>query len=580
MRRFSEPVRALNQFNGLRAVAVLAALLLSLVKPATADSVDDYVRKRMAREHIPGLSLVVARKGKIIKAKGYGLASLELRVPASPTTVYDLASTTKPFVATAILLLVQEGKLFLDDHIDKFIANTPVAWKPITIRQLLSHTSGIPDYLADIQKDFPNDTPAEQILKVAMDVPLKFVPGTQWAYSNTGFVLLGTIVQKVSGKTYDTLLFERVFCPLGMNATHRATPDGVVPHRASGYLWYGDEFHNGDFLKFLMTNYGDRGLLSSALDLAKWDAALATDRVLSPALRDLMWTSVIRFDGGYSYQFGYGLGWFIKDINGHRQISHPGGAPGTATILSRYPDDDLTVIVLTNGGKAFIQALDLGIARHYVPALSTVQAVKLRSNMLESCMGYYNVYGSQLLRASREGTSLFLDDGGGVNNEFVPVSERQFIAEESDRGFTVTWGTEGEVTGAMLRLGKDSMMAQRIGPRASTVKPQPDPDPTQSKKIESVLRAMSQGGDAVQVVGQLAPQARKDYSRGPAPELVGMSGISYLTAVDLSLSGIERHGSKVSHVLYYKLHIGKKSRYVLVYLTKDGLVTDQDVVND
>jgi CubicO group peptidase (beta-lactamase class C family) len=570
-------MRPTSRILGTR--ALLSALALATTR-AHADRVDDYVRQRMAREHIPGLSLVVVQKGKIVKAKGYGLASIENHVPAAPETVYDLASTTKPFTATAILLLVQDGKLALDDKIGKFVENVPESWKPITIRHLLSHTSGIPDYLADLEKDFPNDAPADQIVKTAMAAPLKFAPGAKWSYSNTGFVVLGTIVKKVSGKTFDAMLSERVLRPLQMDSTFHATPDGIVPHRASGYLWYGGEHHNADFLKFLMTNFGDRGLLSSALDLAKWDAGLASGRVLSPSMREAMWTPTIRFDGGYSYEFAYGLGWFVKDIHGHRQISHPGGAPGTATILSRYPDDGLTVIILTNGGKAFVQALDLGIAKFYVPSLSVVKPLSLPPSTLAACVGYYNAYGSQLLKVSRSGKSLFLDDGGGVNNEFVPISRESFVAEESDRGFRIAWGAGDVVTGATLRLGKDEMAVQRIGPHASRLKPQSDPSPELSKKVESVLMALAQGGKTVETVVQLAPQARQDYSRGPAQELSGMRGISYLAAIDLTGRGIERHGAKVSRVLYYKLLNEGRPRFVLVYLSEGDLVTDQDVVRE
>jgi hypothetical protein len=393
-------------------------------------------------------------------------------------------------------------------------------------------------------------------------------------------VLLGMIIRKLSGKTYDAFLRERVFEPLGMADTRRHTPDGVVPRRATGYLWYGGEFHNGEFLKFLMTNHGDRGLLSTALDLAKWDAALSSSTILTPASRKAMWTPVIEFDGGYTYKFAYGLGWFIKSINGHRQISHPGGAPGTGAILSRYPDDGLTVILLANGGRAFIQALDLGVARHYIPGLAAVKPVMLRPALLDACAGYYNAYGSQLLKVVRDGAWLFLDDGGGVNNEFLPQSETRFVAEEADRAFAVTKDARGEVSGATLRLGKDEMAVQRIGPLAHTVRPQPDSDPARTRAIEAVLRAFAVGGKRVEDVPVLAPQARKDYSSGPAPELAGIRGISYIAEQDVAAHGIERHGAKVSRVLYYRLLTAGGPRFVLVYLTAEGLVTDQDVVTE
>lgn len=572
--------RGSNRVARLCARAGIVLLAAVSVRSAGADAVDDYLKRRMAREHIPGLSLVVLRSGRIVKARGYGHASLELGVPARPDTVYDLASTTKPFVATAVMLLVQDGKLSLDDRVSRFLENAPESWGEITLRHLLSHTSGVKDYLADLRRDFPNDTPPEAIAKAAMEAPLSFPPGARWSYSNTGYILLGMVIRRVSGQSYDELLQERVFEPLGMADTRRHTPDGVVPRRATGYLWYGGAFHNGEFLKFLMTNHGDRGLLSTALDLAKWDIALSSSRILSPASRAAMETSVIQFDGGASYPFGYGLGWFVKRVNGHRQLSHPGGAPGTGAILSRYPDDDLTVILLANGGRAFMQALDLGVARHYIPGLMAARPVKVRPSLLDACTGYYNAYGSQILKVARDRENLFLDDGGGVNNEFVPVSESRFVAEEADRAFAVTRDAEGDVIRATLRLGKDALAIQRIGPLARTLRPELDPDPALTAKIEAILKAFARGGEAVEQAPLLAPQARADYARGAAPELSGIRGVSYLAGWDVASRGIVRHGATVSRVLYYRLLAESGARFVLVYLTADGLVTDQDVVGE
>src|SRR6516165_3984555 len=331
------------------------------------DDVDLYIKTSMARQHIPGLSLAVIRDGKIIKARGYGHASVELNVPARPETVYELASATKPFVAVAIMSLVQDGKIGLEDKVSGFVEGAPDTWKDITIRHLLTHTSGIKDYLGDLRRDFPNGATPEAIARAAIEAPLNFTPGAKWSYSNTGYVLLGMIVRKVSGKSYDAFLMGRVFKPLGMGDTRLDTPDEIVPNRAIGYLWYGaGGLHNCEFLKSQMTNYGDGGILSTVLDLARWDAALSSDRLLTPSSKEAMWSRVKLRDGS---TFGYGLGWFLEDVNGHRHVHHPGGAPGTATIISRYPDDRLTVIILANGGAAYVQGLDFGVAQRYIPDL-------------------------------------------------------------------------------------------------------------------------------------------------------------------------------------------------------------------
>ena len=532
----------------------------------------------MARQHIPGLSLAVLRDGRIIKAKGYGLASLEFKAPAHPGTVYELASATKPFVATAILLLTQDGKLTLDDRISQYIRDTPDTWKSITIRHLLSHTSGIKDYLTDLRHDFPQDTPAEKIVQTAMEAGLKFTPGEKWAYSNTGYVMLGMIVRKVSGRTYDAFLEERVFKPLGMTNTIHDSPDEVIPNRAAGYLWYGaGGLHNGDFLKYLMTNHGDRGILSTVLDLAKWTAVLCTDRFLTTSSRAAMWTPVTLNNGSTA---DYGLGWFVDSVSGHKHLYHPGGAPGTATIFSYYPDDKLTVILLTNGGAAYPQSLDLGIAQRYISDLRPHGVIPLNPALLASYAGYYNAYGSQVLKVVRDRDTLLLDDGGRLTNAFLPLSDSRFVAEDADRGFTITLAGNREVSGMMLRLGPDELKVQRIGPLARSMQPQPDPDPALTLKIEAVLQAFKQGGKAVEEVTNLAPQTRQDFSHGPSPEFAGLRSISFVAAQDVSRSGIERHGGKVSRILYYKLITDKPLRYVLIYLTADNLVTDEDVVQD
>jgi CubicO group peptidase (beta-lactamase class C family) len=409
------------------------------------DAVDVYIKASMSRQHIPGLTLAVIHDGKIKKARGYGLASVELNVAARPETVYELASATKPFVATAVMLLVRDGRIRLDDPVGKFVENVPGTWKGVTVRHLLTHTSGIKDYLGDLRRDFPHDAQPEAIVRAAIEAPLNFTPGEKWSYSNTGYVLLGMIIRKASGKSFDAFLEEHVFKPLGMVDTRRDTPDEIIPNRAVGYLWNGPGgLRNGEFLKYQMTNHGDRGILTTAPYLIRWDLASSAGRILGPSGEEAMWSSVRLNDGS---TFGYGLGWFVEDVNGHRHVHHPGGAPGTATIISRYPDDRLTVILLANGGAAYVQGLAFGIAQRYIPSLVSRTVIKLGATLLDSYTGYYNLYGSQLLKVSREGDHLMLDDGGRLVNPFLPLSETLFVAEDADRGFTLTRTANGEVSG-------------------------------------------------------------------------------------------------------------------------------------
>ena len=274
--------------------------------------------------------------------------------------------------------------------------------------------------------------------------------------------------------------------------------------------------------------------------------------------------------------FGYGLGWFLEEVNGHKHVYHPGGAPGTATIISRYPDDRLTVILLANGGAAYVQGLDFGIAQRYIPGLVSRMVVKLETTLLDSYTGYYNVFGSGVLKVSREGDDLVLDDGGRLVNPFLALSKTKFVAEDADRGFTLTRTEKGEVSGLTLRLVADEMPVQASvrcsGPRAPA-RPRLRVDPESGSGPEGLRPGRNGRGRG----RQCRTQALKDYSRGPSPELEGIRAISFV-AQDVSHRGIERHGEKVARILYCRLLTDQAPRRVLVYLTADGLVTDQDVV--
>lgn len=350
-----------------RAVCGLALLgLLGLFSDARADEVDDYIASAMREQHIPGLSLAVVREGRLAKARGYGLASVELNAPATPETVYRLASITKQFTATAILLLAQDGKLGLDDRISRHLEKTPAAWREVTVRQLLTNTSGIRDHLNEMQGKTCNGTSPEEITSHLGELPLNFAPGSRWMYSNTGYLVLQRIIEKLSGKSFDAFLAERVFTPLGMKSTRRNSPDDIIPNRAEGYVWDHDRLRNSPFLEPTLYDNADAGLLSSVLDLARWDAALYGDGILNAASRAQMWTPVKLADGS---TYPYGLGWHLEEVEGHRLAYHDGNRLDGSTMIARYLDDKLTVIVLTNRGQANPSPIARHVAVLMAPAL-------------------------------------------------------------------------------------------------------------------------------------------------------------------------------------------------------------------
>ena len=350
-------------------------LIFCVSAAAKGDVIDSYIETQMRALHIPGVSLAVVRHGQIIKAKGYGLADIEANSVATPKTVYEIGSMTKQFTAALVMTLVEEGKISLDDRLTKYFPDAPPAWGRITVRHLLSHTSGIqnhvavPGYLDIFKTSITSKTfPArDELLKEFYKLPAEFQPGETWAYDNTGYYLLGVIAEKTSGKDYWQLLDERIFKPLGMNASGNTDPRPVVANRASGYEWVKDGFENRPVLTPHVA-FSAGSVLSTVEDLAKWDAALYGEKLLKKSSFAQMWTPA-RTNGGAAASINYGFGWFIDSYHGRRFVQHGGGTPGFSSVIYRFTDDRLTIIILTNHSDRFLDQLALDIAGIYVPAL-------------------------------------------------------------------------------------------------------------------------------------------------------------------------------------------------------------------
>jgi CubicO group peptidase (beta-lactamase class C family) len=328
------------------------------------DTVDRFVAAEMARKHIPGVSLAVVRRGRVIRAEGYGVADLEHAVPVTPQTVFKIGSVSKQFLATGIMLLAQDGRLSVDDPITKYITNAPESWRGITVRHFLTHTSGV-----------LREGPAFDALKVQADSivigsafarPLEFPTGSKYQYCNVCYFTLADIIARVSGKPWDEFLAERVFRPMGMTATRTTTTTDIVPHRARGYTWRDNAYVNAPDLLALRPS---GAFLSTVLDLAKWDAVLYGDRVLTKSSRAAMWTPVRLTDGS---SYGYGFGWSLDSLDGHWQVHHGGSLPGFRAEMARFPNDSLTVIVLTNADAARPDEIATGVARLYLSARASV----------------------------------------------------------------------------------------------------------------------------------------------------------------------------------------------------------------
>lgn len=313
------------------------------------DAVADYLRTEMARQHIPGLALLITQDGEIVRAEGFGLANVELQVPVKPETVFQSGSMGKQFTAAAVMMLVEEGKVGLDDPLTKYFPDAPASWKEVTVRELLSHTAGFTDYPEKF--DFRKDWTEDELLKMVEGIPLAYPPGTKWDYSNLGYLTLGILIHKVTGEFYGDFLQQRIFKPLGMQKTRIISEADIVPNRAAGYRLVKGELKNQEWVAPMVNTTADGSLYFSVLDLAKWDSALYTGKLLKKSSFDQMWTPV-KLKNGQPNKDGYGFGWFVGERHGHRVVSHDGAWQGFKTAIARFVDDKLTVVVLANLAEA------------------------------------------------------------------------------------------------------------------------------------------------------------------------------------------------------------------------------------
>ena len=302
-------------------------------------------------------AVLVARNGEVLLSQGYGLADRDKNLPNTPQTKYRLGSITKQFTAMAILILQAQGELNVQDHICRYVQECPAAWKEITIHHLLTHTSGIPNFTSfpDFQAIKATPSPPEQTITRFKDEPLDFPPGEQWSYSNSGYILLGYIIEQVSGQTYESFLQQNIFEPLQMMNSGYDHNDGSL---ATGYTGFYANWKKADYVDMTIPHAAG-ALYSTVEDLYRWDQALYTAQLVPQELLDLMFTPHVKVDKKMSY----GYGWIVGELNGHQVASHSGGIEGFVTDISRYPDDDVTIIILSNRDTTNLANMSYIIAR-------------------------------------------------------------------------------------------------------------------------------------------------------------------------------------------------------------------------
>lgn len=331
------------RLNHLVILFVLCLLTVSAVfaQPSTAKQVvlkvDEYMKAAVKLEKFSG-SILIARNGLPIVTRSYGMANQELKVPNTPKTVFQLGSVSKQFTAMAIMQLQERGKLKVNDPICKYLDDCPAAWQPITIHQLLTHTSGIKGYstLPDWD-DRISVLPYTRtgFVKEFRDLPLEFVPGEKYTYSNSGYYLLGLIIERVSGKSYRKFLSENIFVPLGMKSSNYNEPPALVPNRATGYYWEIDSFISSPN-ENLALSFATSGIYSTVEDLLLWDKALYTEKLVSRKSLNEIFTPFTK-GAPEGDQFSYGYGWNIGKKFDRQSISHSGRHNGLKHIFSAFP---------------------------------------------------------------------------------------------------------------------------------------------------------------------------------------------------------------------------------------------------
>jgi CubicO group peptidase (beta-lactamase class C family) len=414
-------------------------------------------------------SALVARGDQVLFSKGYGSANLEWNVPNTPATKFRLGSITKQFTAASILLLEERGKLKIDDPVKKYLPDAPAAWDKMTIFSVLTHTAGIsnftnsPDYAT--LRPFPR-TP-EQIVALFRDKPLEFAPGEKMSYSNSGYILLGYLIEKITGQSYQDFIQKNIFNPLGMKDSGYDSNTAIIPRRAAGYSPGPGGLANADF-EHMSIPFSAGALYSTTEDLLRWEQGLFGGKLLSTA-------SLARMTTPFKNNYALGVG--VDTVNGRKQVSHGGGISGFNTFLSYYPDEKLTVVVLGNvNGNAPQQIAGKLTALAHGEAIvlpSERKAVKVSLKVLEQYVGLYDLgqmAPNYKMMITLEDGQLIAQASGGSKTELFASSETKFSPNVVDDELEFSKDATGKVASFTLHQGQSGRVT--LAPKISDVVPQ------------------------------------------------------------------------------------------------------------
>ncbi|GAB3776894.1 hypothetical protein GCM10028818_23090 [Spirosoma horti] len=576
----------------MRQLRLLIAFLPLVVSAAHADDLDDFIREQLRKRQVPGLSIAIIQNGKIVKAQGYGFIDQGGKIPVTASTLFQAGSISKSVAAVGALTLVEAGKLSLDEDVNaklhtwKVPENEFTKEKKVTLRGLLSHTTGLtvhgfPGY--EVGKPIPT---VVQILDGTSPantaaVRVDFVPGTRWRYSGGGYTVMQQLMLDVTGKSFPAYLQQTVLDPLGMKQStyQQPLPPDKAKETATGY--YGDRrVVKGRW--HIYPEMAAAGLWTTPSDLARF--AIGIQRafagkaggVLSQTMTQQMLTNQKDNDG---------LGVFLQGKGHTMRFGHNGRDEGFDAAMTAGIETGQGVVIMINANdnSHMVSRIMDEVAKTYHWAdFSEATAIKrtavpVPATQLTAYEGRYELANNQIITfmATRDGLVTLAD--GLPDEEFVPETATHFASREQDIYLTFHPDASGNVTELIWKRGKDERKIPRIGPLFHTLKPIPDPDPARTRKIETAIKAMAQGGKAIEAAPNVTAGVRKDFAVG-TNVLSDIKTITFVNAEDVNGRGIERHEGNVSQIVHYTFDSEHTTRYLLVYLTADGLVTDYDVV--
>jgi CubicO group peptidase (beta-lactamase class C family) len=572
---------------------LLSALILAT--PAqSSDSLDAYIRAQMAMRKIPGLSLAIVDKGRIVYAKGYGVTAPGGKVPVSTETLFLAGSISKSVAAVGALKLVEAGTLSLDGNVNdklttwKVPDNAFTGTEKVTLRRILSHTTGLTVHGFG---GYEVGTPVPTLAQILDGTPpanspavrVDTTPGARWRYSGGGYTVMQLMMDDVTGQPFDQWMASNVIAPFGMTRSSFAQPPSIAmaPATASGQYAPGTpvpgRWH-------LYPEMAAAGLWTTATDLGKFIIAIqqanagTANPVISQSMTRQMLTNVMNDDG---------LGVFLDSSTGSLLFFHGGRDDGFDAYMGGYAEtgQGVAIMINANDNSGMMRRVYEAVAREYgwpgsAPQFA-INPVKVPSARIASYGGRYEAANNQMATLVPQGGKLVSMADNLPDRVFVPTGEWQVTSEDQSRQFTFTRSAAGQVTGFSSRTinGRDRV-APRIGPLLKDAKAARDPDPARTARADSALRALGQGGPAVEQSPSITGTAKSDFAGRPQVVLQGFSSLTWLLAEDVSGRGIERHGGQVATVLCYRLNDSKHGAFVLVYLTADGQVTDYDVVDN